>query len=97
MGGPLPDRPVDPLCCLLGFPAGLSVGGLLMHDPRVCVVKQLGHRQQVVETQAVGFLPGLIALLVAAAWDDAVPVALFTVVPPDGDLQDADSEFVCGL
>ena len=93
MGGPLPDRPVD-LSYLLGFPAGLGVGLLLVHDPGVGQVEQLGHREQVVGTQTVGFLPLVIALLVAAGGDDAVPVALLAVIPPDGDLQDAVADFV---
>src|SRR5437868_10018615 len=41
------------------------------------LVEQLGHREQVVEAEAFGFLPHVIALLVAAGGNDAVPVALF--------------------
>src|SRR5581483_10925583 len=82
---------------LLGFLAGLGVGLLLVHDPGVGQVEQLGHRQQVVEAQAVGFLPAVVALLVAAGGIDAVPVALVAVVAPDGDLQDADADLVCGF
>ena len=81
-------------CGLLGFLAGLGIGLLLVHDPGVSQVEQLGHREQVVEAEAVGFLPGLVALLVAAAGRDAVPVALLAVIAPDGDLQDADADFV---
>src|ERR1700722_19644653 len=76
---------------------GLLVSLLLVHDPGVGQVEELGHRQQVVEAQAVGFLPGLIALLVAAGGIDAVPVALYAVTAPDGDLQDAHADFVCGF
>ena len=67
-------------CRLLGFLAGLGVGLLLVHDPGVGLVEELGHCQQVVEAQAVGFFPGGVALLVAAGGNDAVPVALFAGV-----------------
>ena len=66
-----------------------------MHYPRMSLIEELCHRQQVVEAQAVGLLPGLFTLLVAAAGDDAVPGALLAVVTPDGDLQNADAYFVC--
>src|SRR5262249_10909513 len=82
-------------CCLLGFPAGFGVSSLLVHYPAVSLVKQLGHREQVVEAEAFGFLPDVIALLVTAGGNDAVPVALFAGVPPDGDLQDAAANFEC--
>src|SRR5271155_176729 len=83
--------------CLLGFLAGLGVGLLLVHDPAMGQVEQLGHRQQVVEAEAVGFLPGIVALLVAAGGNDAVPVASLAVVSPDRDLQGSDADFVCWL
>ena len=82
------------LCCLRGFLAGLGVGLLLLSDPGVGLVKQLGHRQQVVEVEAVGFSPGVIALLVAAAGSDAVPGAFLAGIAPNGDLQDADADFL---
>ena len=53
--------------------ASLCIGWLLMHDPCVCQFEQLGHRQQIVCVEAVGFPPGVVALLVAPAGDDAVP------------------------
>lgn len=84
-------------CRLLGFFAGLRVGLLLVHDPGVGEVEQLGHREQVVEAEAVGFLPGIVAVLVAAAWNDAVPVALLAAIAPDRGLQDADANLVCRL
>lgn len=84
-------------CCLSGFFAALGVGQLLVHDPGVGQVEQLGHRQQIVGAEAVGLFPGVITLLVAASGIDAVPVALFTVISPDRDLQDADADFVCWL
>src|SRR5579871_4154406 len=94
--GGLATAPVE-LRRLLGFLAGFGIGLLLVHDPGVRQVEQLGHRQQIVEAEAVAFLPGILALLVAAAGNDAVPVALVAVVAPDGDLQDADADSVCGL
>src|SRR5205814_774865 len=67
-------------------------------DPGVGLVKQLGHGQQIVEAQTVGFLPSVVhALLVAAAGNDAVPAALVAMVAPDRDLQDADADLVCGF
>jgi hypothetical protein len=59
---------------------------LLVHDPGVSQVEQFAHREQVVETEAIGLIPG-IALLVAAAGYDAVPVALLAWISPDRDLQ----------
>ena len=32
------------------------------------LVEQLGHRQQVVEAEAVGFLPGFVALSCSCGW-----------------------------
>ena len=93
MGGPLPSRPVDPLCCLLGVFAGLGVGLLLVHDPGMGEVEQFGRGQQVVLAEGVGFSPALIDL-VAAGEIDRVPGALLAVIAPDGDLQDAIADFV---
>src|SRR5271168_2261800 len=83
--------------CLLGLLAGLGVGLLLVHDPGVGEVEQLGHREQVVEIQAVGFLPGVLALLIAAAGGDAVPGTLVAAIASDGGLQDAVADFVCWI
>ena len=47
------------------------------------------------ETGDAGFLPGVVALLVAAAGRDAVPGAFVAGIAPDGGLQDADADFVC--
>src|SRR5579862_9500112 len=58
-------------------------------------VEQLGHRQQVVRIEAVGLLPAILALLVAAAGDDAVPGAFLAGIAPDGDLQNAEADLVC--
>ena len=57
-GGSFPSRPVELhyAACWDSLRA-LGVGLLLVHDPGVGEVEQLGHRQQVVEVQAVGFLP----------------------------------------
>src|ERR1700722_7621030 len=74
---------------------GLLVSLLLVHDPGVGQVEELGHCQQVVEAQAVGFPPGFVALLVAATGRDAVPVAFLALVPPYRGLHDADADFVC--
>ena len=67
---------------------------MLVHDPGVGQVEQLGHRQQVVEAEAVG-LPPSVFLLVAAAGNDAVPVALLAVIAPNRYLQNAAADFVC--
>ena len=82
--------------CLRGFFADFGVGLLLVHDPGVGEVEQFAHRQQVIEAKAVGFFPVVIELE-AAAGNDAVPVAPFTAISPDGDLQDADTDSVCWL
>ena len=57
------------ILCAFRLAAGLGVGLSLDLDPGVSLADQLGHRQQVVEAEAVGFLPGVVALLVAAGWD----------------------------
>src|SRR6266480_1473408 len=80
---------------LPGFFAGLGVGLLLVGDPGVGLVQQLGHREQVVEAEAVGLPPGVVALLVAAGGVHAVPGALLAGVAPDGDLQGAAADLVC--
>src|SRR5258708_5978629 len=96
-GGRLDRPPASALRGSLGrFLAALGVGLLLVHDPGVGQVEQLGHRQQVVETEAVGLLPGF-SLPVAASGNDAVPVALVAVVSPDRDLQSAATDFVCWM
>jgi hypothetical protein len=56
--------------------AGFGVGALGVDDPAVGMAQQLGHGEQVVETEAIGFLP-VVAFLVTAARDDRVPVAIF--------------------
>ena len=82
--------------CLCGFFVAFGVGLLLVNDPSVGEVKQLAHRQQVIDAKAVGLFPGIL-LLVAAVGNDAVPVAPLACVSPDGDLQNADSDSVCWL
>jgi hypothetical protein len=81
---------------LLGFFAAFGIGLLLVHYPGVGHVQQLSHRQQVVEGEAVGFLPAFL-LLVASAGVHAVPVAFGTLISPDRDLEIADADFVSGL
>jgi len=74
---------------------GLGVSSLLLFDPGVRLAEQFGHRQQVVRIQAVGVLPSLIAILVAAARGHSVIVALVGGVPPDRHLKYAVADFVC--
>src|SRR5271154_4313028 len=81
----------------MGFFAALRVSLLLVHDPGVSEVEQFCHRQQVVRIEAVGFLPGVLALLIAAAGSDAVPGAFVAAIAPDGDLQDAVADLVCWI
>src|SRR5271166_291632 len=83
--------------CLLLVLARLGVGPHLVPDPGMRLVEQLGHGQQVVETEAVGLLPDIVALLVAAARVDAVPGAFLAAVPPDRDREVAEAYLVCRL
>jgi hypothetical protein len=78
--------------------ATFGVGLLLMHYPSVSQLEQFGHRQQIVGVQAVGLFPGIVALLVSPAWDDAVSGGFVRRVPPDRNLQYAAANFMgwCG-
>src|SRR4051794_38764242 len=77
--------------------AALRVGTLLVLEPGVGFAKQLGHRQQVVGIEAVGLLPGLVALAVAAGRVRRVVGASLADVAPYDDLQDSVADFVCWL
>ena len=88
------SRPLESELRRCGFLAAFGISLLLTHDPGVGLVEQLGHSEQVVEAEAVGFFPGII-LLVAAAGNDAVPGAFVALVLPDCDLENSDADFVC--
>src|SRR5271166_998739 len=81
----------------LGFLlAGLGVSLLLLEYPGIGQVEQIGYAQHVVLAVAVGVLP-LFAVLVAASAGDRVAGAVFALVLPDGDLEQAVRDFVDGL
>ena len=66
----------------------LRIGPLLVLDQRVCLADRFGLRQQSVGVEAVGFLPGVVAVLVGTLRvDDVIWLATGAGVAPDSDFE----------
>jgi len=65
-------------------------------NPRVSLVEHLGHERKVFATEAVGLLP-VVAVLVEASHLHVVPNTGLGLVGPDGRLDAAESNLVCGF
>ena len=66
-------------------------------NPSVDQVGYLLHEGQVIATEAVGGLPGIVGVLVEAAERDRVPGAGGGAVHPDRGFDRAEADFVDGL